>query len=65
MQGDHFIQLECRVLHHINSHVAYTIDDNDHLQDLIDDSDDDEDSEDEDDSDAKDWTRSNGPDDSV
>ena len=63
VHGDHFIQLERRGLHHINSHVAHTIDDNDQAQvpqDLIDDSydnddfDDDEDSKDDGDSDDED-----------
>ena len=60
MQGDHFIQLERCRLHHINSHVAHTIDDDAEAQDLIDDSDDnddfddDEDSEDDGDSDDED-----------
>jgi hypothetical protein len=51
VQGDLFIQLERRGLHHINSHVAHTIGDDDQAPDLIDDSDDDADfSVDEDDS---------------
>ncbi len=60
MQGTHFIQLERRGLHHINSNVAHTIDDDAEAQDLIDDSDDnddfddDEDSEDDGDSDDED-----------
>ncbi len=60
VQGDRYIQLDGRGLHHINSHVAHTIDDNDQVQELFDDSDDnddfddDEDSEDEGDSDDED-----------
>ena len=50
MQGDHFIQLERRGLHHINSHVAHTIDDDAEAQDLIDDSDDNDDFDDDEDS---------------
>ena len=47
MQGDHFIQLERRGLHHLNSHVAHTIDYDAEAQDLIDDSDDNDDVDDE------------------
>ncbi len=50
VQGNHFIQLERRGLHHINSHVAHTIGDNDQAPDLINDSDDDADFDDDDDS---------------
>ena len=50
VQGDHFIQLERRGLHHINSHVAHTIGDHDQAPDHIDDSDDDADFDDDDDS---------------
>ena len=38
VQGDYIIQLERRGLHHINSHVAHTIDDDAEAQELIDDS---------------------------
>ncbi len=54
VQGDHFIHLERRGLHHINSHVAHTIDDDDQAQDLIDDSDDNDDIDDYEDSDDED-----------
>ncbi len=60
VQGDHFIQLERRELHRINSHVAPTIDDDAEAPDLLDDLDDnddfddDEDSEDEGDSEDED-----------
>ncbi len=41
VQGDHFIQLERRGLHHINSHVSLTMDDDDdQVQELFDFSDD-------------------------
>ena len=50
MKGNHFIQLERRGLHHINSHIAHTIGDDDQAPDLIDDSDDDADFDDDDDS---------------
>ncbi len=35
VQGDHFIQLERSGLHHIKSHVAHTIGDNDQAPYLI------------------------------
>ncbi len=60
VQGNHFIHLKRRGLHHINSHVAHTIDDDDQAPDLIDDSDydadfdNDDDSEDESDSEDED-----------
>ncbi len=60
MKGDLFIQFKRRGLHHISSHGAHTIDDDDEAQDLIDDSDDNddfddnEDSEDDGDSDEED-----------
>ena len=50
VQGDHFIQLERRRLHHINSHVAHTIGDDDKAPDLMNDSDDDADFDDNNDS---------------
>jgi hypothetical protein len=51
VQGDRFIQLERRGLHHMcNSHVAHTIDDDAEAQDLIDDSGDNDDVDDEEDS---------------
>ncbi len=54
VQGDNFIHLRRRGLHHINSHVAHTIDNYDQAQDLIDDSDDDADFDDDDDFEDKD-----------
>ena len=40
LPGDHFIQLERRGLHHINSHVAHSFDDDDmQPPDIMDDSD--------------------------
>ncbi len=52
VQGDTFIQLERRGLHHINIHAGHTIDDDDDAQpqDLIDDSEDIADFDDYDDS---------------
>ncbi len=50
VQGNYFIQLERRGLHHINSHVAHTIDEDDQAPDLIDDSDDMDDFDDDEDS---------------
>ena len=46
VQGDNFIQLERRGLHHINSHVAPTIDDDAEAPALLDDSDDNDDVDD-------------------
>ena len=46
VQGDRFIQLERRGLHHINSHVAPTIDDDAEAPALLDDSDDNDDVDD-------------------
>ncbi len=53
MQGDHFIQLERRGLHHINSHVALIMDDDDQGQELFDDSDGNDDFDDDEDSETK------------
>jgi hypothetical protein len=51
VQGENFVQLERRGLHHINSHVGHTMDDGcDELPDLIDDHDDDDDFDDDGDS---------------
>jgi hypothetical protein len=60
VQGDNFIPLERRGLHHINSHVAHTIDDNDEAQDLIDDSDDNDDFDDNEDSEDEDYSDDEG-----